>query len=72
MAYDTPIPGYKTETVGNLRLWDALPVNEFVLEEFNKGNYVQARSNPVQTKPGPRACILAEPRSLSWHGERSC
>jgi glucan phosphorylase len=28
-AYDNPIPGYKTNTVGNLRLWEATPVEEF-------------------------------------------
>ncbi len=38
-AYDNPIPGYKTPTVGNLRLWDALPVTEFDLTAFNAGDY---------------------------------
>jgi glucan phosphorylase len=38
-AYDNPIPGYKTNTVGNLRLWEALPVEEFDLSAFNKGEY---------------------------------
>ena len=38
-AYDNPIPGYKTSTVGNLRLWEALPVSEFNLDAFNKGEY---------------------------------
>lgn len=38
-AYDNPIPGYKTPTVGNLRLWDALPVTEFDLAAFNAGDY---------------------------------
>ncbi|GAB4814799.1 hypothetical protein N2152v2_001845 [Parachlorella kessleri] len=41
-AYDVPIPGYGTKTVGNLRLWDALPVEELDLEAFNKGDYIQA------------------------------
>ena len=38
-AYDNPIPGYKTATVGNLRLWEALPVDEFDLTAFNEGKY---------------------------------
>ncbi|KAL4434792.1 hypothetical protein ABPG77_005319 [Micractinium sp. CCAP 211/92] len=41
-AYDVPIPGYKTKTCSNLRLWDALPTTELDLEAFNAGNYVQA------------------------------
>ncbi len=42
-AYDNPIPGYKTNTVGNLRLWEALPLNEFDLDAFNKGEYDKVR-----------------------------
>ena len=38
-AYDNPIPGFKTPTVGNLRLWEALPVEEFDLSAFNEGKY---------------------------------
>ena len=42
-AYDNPIPGYKTNTVGNLRLWEALPLHEFDLDAFNKGEYDKVR-----------------------------
>ena len=41
-AYDNPIPGYKTATVGNLRLWEATPVDEFDLTAFNEGKYDKA------------------------------
>lgn len=41
-AYDNPIPGYKTSTVGNLRLFEALPVAEFDLDAFNEGAYDKA------------------------------
>ncbi|KAK9810158.1 hypothetical protein WJX72_005763 [[Myrmecia] bisecta] len=41
-AYDNPIPGYNTSTVGNLRLWEAKPVNEFALDKFNEGKYDEA------------------------------
>ena len=44
-AYDNPIPGYKTNTVGNLRLWEALPLNEFDLSAFNEGKYDKVRLN---------------------------
>lgn len=42
VAYDVPVPGYKTNTVNNLRLWEAKATKEFDLEEFNIGNYVAA------------------------------
>ncbi len=40
-AYDTPIPGYGTKTCGNLRLWEAIPMEEFNLGAFNDGDYVR-------------------------------
>lgn len=39
VAYDNPIPGWRTPTVTNLRLWDAEPLTEFDLEAFNAGEY---------------------------------
>ncbi len=40
MAYDTPIPGYGTDTVNNLRLWSAKATRDFDLRTFNAGNYI--------------------------------
>lgn len=40
--YDNPIPGYGTNTVGNLRLFEATPVTEFNLADFNEGAYDKA------------------------------
>lgn len=42
MAYDTPIPGYETETVNNMRLWSAKASRDFDLGYFNEGNYIKA------------------------------
>ncbi len=42
MAYDTPIPGYGTDTVNNMRLWSAKSTRDFDLEYFNEGNYIAA------------------------------
>jgi starch phosphorylase len=42
MAYDTPVPGYKNNTVNNLRLWSAKSSREFNLDYFNHGNYEKA------------------------------
>ncbi len=42
MAYDTPIPGYGTRTVNNMRLWAAKASRDFDLGYFNEGNYIEA------------------------------
>ncbi|HGG06264.1 MAG TPA: glycogen/starch/alpha-glucan phosphorylase [Aliiroseovarius sp.] len=42
MAYDTPIPGYGTNTVNNMRLWSAKATRDFELRYFNEGNYIKA------------------------------
>lgn len=42
LAYDIPIPGYKTATVNNLRLWEAKATSSFNFQDFNVGNYVAA------------------------------
>jgi len=42
MAFDTPVPGYDTSTVNNMRLWSAKASHDFDLEDFNEGNYIKA------------------------------
>ncbi|MCK5717052.1 MAG: glycogen/starch/alpha-glucan phosphorylase, partial [Thiomargarita sp.] len=42
MAYDTPVAGYGTSTVNNMRLWSAKASRDFDLQYFNEGNYIQA------------------------------
>ena len=42
MAYDTPVPGYETNTVNNMRLWAAKASRDFNLKYFNEGNYIKA------------------------------
>ncbi len=42
MAYDTPVPGWRTNTVNNLRLWSAKASRDFDLRYFNEGNYIKA------------------------------
>jgi starch phosphorylase len=46
VAYDTPVPGYKTVNTNNIRLWSSKPYKEFDLQQFNEGNYLTA----VETK----------------------
>jgi len=42
VPYDTPIPGYRNETVNVLRLWSAAATDEFDLGEFNAGSYPES------------------------------
>lgn len=39
VPYDTPIIGYKGETINTLRLWKSEPFEPFNFEEFNNQNY---------------------------------
>ncbi|MFP4522467.1 MAG: glycogen/starch/alpha-glucan phosphorylase [Fibrobacterota bacterium] len=50
LPYDTPIPGYKNNTVNNLRLWSARATKEFKLDYFNHGNYMEACESKVRTE----------------------
>ncbi|MBV6399442.1 MAG: glycogen/starch/alpha-glucan phosphorylase [Ignavibacteria bacterium] len=42
VAFDVPVPGYKNNTVNNLRLWKASATNDFNFESFNQGDYLSA------------------------------
>lgn len=43
VAYDVPIPGYKTKTTINLRLWSTKATSEdFDLSSFNSGEHTKA------------------------------
>jgi starch phosphorylase len=42
VPFDIPIAGYATKTVNFLRLWSSHSTEDFDLEEFNKGDYVEA------------------------------
>ncbi|MFO1500006.1 MAG: glycogen/starch/alpha-glucan phosphorylase [Verrucomicrobiota bacterium] len=42
MAYDTPVLGYKVNTVNLLRLWKAEAAESFDLQAFNTGDYYGA------------------------------
>jgi len=42
MPYDTPVPGYRNNTVNTMRLWSAKAPNDFKLHDFNVGGYIEA------------------------------
>jgi len=47
MPYDLPVVGYGGHTVNTLRLWSAKATEEFDLDDFNRGEYVDAVANKV-------------------------
>ena len=47
MPYDLPVVGYGGRTVNTLRLWSAKAAEEFNLDDFNRGSYVDAVENKV-------------------------
>ncbi len=50
MAHDIPIPGYKNNTVNNLRLWSAKSSRELELELFQAGDYLQSVQNKHESE----------------------
>jgi glycogen phosphorylase len=42
VAYDSPIPGFRNNTVNTLRLWAARATEEFDLQDFIRGDYIAA------------------------------
>jgi starch phosphorylase len=42
IPFDIPVPGYHNGTVNTLRLWSAVALDEFDLDEFNAGSYTEA------------------------------
>ena len=50
VAYDTPISGYRVNTVNVLRLWSAEAVEIFDFEEFNVGDYYGAVEEKIKAE----------------------
>ena len=42
VPYDMPVVGYNNNVINTLRIWDAEPIVNFSLEEFDKGEYHKA------------------------------
>ncbi len=50
VAFDTPVPGYKNNTVNNFRLWTAKSSRDFNLEFFNSGDYEKAVEDKISSE----------------------
>jgi len=50
VPYDTPVPGYRNDTVNTLRLWSARATEEFDLRYFNEGDYLRAVEDKAESE----------------------
>ena len=50
IPYDTPISGYRTNTVNTLRLWKAEAVDSFNFDAFNVGDYFGSVHEKMQSE----------------------
>ncbi|XP_058730583.1 alpha-1,4 glucan phosphorylase L-2 isozyme, chloroplastic/amyloplastic-like isoform X1 [Vicia villosa] len=67
VAYDVPIPGYKTRTTVNLRLWSTkVSTEEFDLQAFNTGDHAKAYA---AMKNAEKICYVLYPGDESIEGK---
>lgn len=73
MPYDTPVPGYKNNTVNTMRLWSAKAPNDFKLHDCAFHRLVSGWLVPssLHTAPGPSPpshCCRCHMAPLLWEG----
>lgn len=63
MPYDTPVPGYKNNTVNTMRLWSAKAPNDFKLQDCESYIFPGSAgvSDPFLSPPTPNLAL-----SLLW------
>ncbi|KAL0450487.1 UNVERIFIED_CONTAM: Alpha-1,4 glucan phosphorylase L-1 isozyme, chloroplastic/amyloplastic [Sesamum latifolium] len=67
VAYDVPIPGYKTKTTINLRLWSTkVPSSQFDLSAFNAGEHTKACEAQANAE---KICYILYPGDESKEGK---
>ncbi|XP_031491957.1 alpha-1,4 glucan phosphorylase L isozyme, chloroplastic/amyloplastic-like [Nymphaea colorata] len=67
VAYDVPIPGYKTKTTLSLRLWSTkVPAQDFDLQAFNAGDHSKAIEGQTNAE---KICYILYPGDESVEGK---
>lgn len=67
VAYDVPIPGYKTKNTINLRLWSTkVPSEDFDLNSFNAGEHTKACEDQLNAE---KICFILYPGDESLEGK---
>lgn len=66
-AYDTPVPGYKVNSINILRLWSAEAADSFDFEDYNVGDYFGAVEKKVQAE---NITKVLYPNDEQFHGKK--
>uniref|UniRef100_A0A0D6QZS8 Alpha-1,4 glucan phosphorylase n=1 Tax=Araucaria cunninghamii TaxID=56994 RepID=A0A0D6QZS8_ARACU len=67
IAYDVPIPGYKTKTTLSLRLWSTqVQAEDFDLQDFNAGEHIKATEAQLNAA---KICYVLYPGDDSTEGK---
>lgn len=67
VSHDVPIPGYKTKTTINLRLWSTtVPSEDFDLSAFNAGEHIKANDARANAE---KICYILYPGDESMEGK---
>ncbi|EMS17871.1 glycogen phosphorylase-2, putative [Entamoeba histolytica HM-3:IMSS] len=69
IAYDMPVPGYKTLNTLNLRLWSSKPSNQFDLEHFNKEEDIDYWQKVHNQQKDENICKVLYPNSSHYKGQ---
>ncbi|WP_319549173.1 glycogen/starch/alpha-glucan phosphorylase [Desulfogranum marinum] len=67
IPYDTPIPGYKVNTMNTLRLWSAEAPKSFDFEDFNVGDYIGAVAEKISAE---NITKVLYPNDKKYEGKR--
>ena len=67
VPYDMPVIGYKTSTVGTLRLWQCEAEEELNFDAFNAQDYVKALEKKNKAEDITRVLY---PNDSTWEGKR--
>jgi starch phosphorylase len=67
VAYDTPIPGYRSRTTNLLRLWKAEATESFDFDAFNVGNYYGAVDQKVLSETISKVLYPNDEPSIGKH-----
>ncbi len=66
MAFDTPIAGYGNNTVNTFRLWSSKSSRDFDLQDFNRGDYMQAVEHKSESETISKVLY---PEDSTLHGK---
>ena len=63
IPYDLPVPGYENGTVNTVRLWKAVPTEEFDLGKFSAGLYPEAVAEKTNAENITKVLYRTTPRN---------